>query len=502
MEKSNRHIRDYIQLSGELFEAVQKQRVYPDSKHFVDMVPKSESSNIIKKWQSEKDAPDFNLKRFIETHFYLPENDTEQTEIQPQSSCRKHIQNLWPLLFRKSDSAKNSESSLLPLPKPYVVPGGRFREIYYWDSYFTAQGLMADGHHEMVLSMTENFRHLIETVGHIPNGNRAYYLSRSQPPFFAPMVDLVISHYGEEKVAEFLPAVEKEYQFWMNRTGADGRRSLSISDDKDNNFKLNRYWDDYPAPRQESWFEDVELAEKIDENDREQFYRNIRAACESGWDFSSRWFSDQKNLSTIETTNILPVDLNVLLWFMEKKCSEWNKIIGNSDQAKMFDEGANDRKHAINQLMWDSSKGFFFDYNHAQKKQTNVWSLAAVYPLYFGVADSGQASAVAKMLEEKFLKDGGLVTTTNHTGEQWDFPNGWAPLQWMAVKGLERYGFRKPANTIKSRWLELNNRVFQNTGKMVEKYNVADLTKEGGGGEYPLQDGFGWSNGVYSAFDE
>lgn len=502
MEKNNRCVKDYIQLSGELFEAVQKQRIYPDSKYFVDMVPKSEGSDIIKKWTSEKDTPDFNLKSFVEAHFYLPEKDAELTEIQPQSLCRKHIQSLWPLLFRKSDTIKKSESSLLSLPKPYVVPGGRFREIYYWDSYFTAQGLMADGHHDMVLSMTENFRHLIETVGHIPNGNRAYYLSRSQPPFFAPMVALVISRYGDEKIAEFLPAVEKEYQFWMDRSGTEGRRSLSISDNSGNSFRLNRYWDDYPAPRQESWFEDVELADKIDEKEREQFYRNVRAACESGWDFSSRWFSDQKNLLTIETTNIFPIDLNVLLWFLEKKCSEWYRIMGNSGQADLYDKASKERKYNINQLMWNSSKGFFFDYNHVQKDQTHIWSLAAVYPLYFGLADSEQASAVANMLEEKFLKDGGLTTTTNHTGEQWDYPNGWAPLQWMAIKGLKRYGFTEFANTVKSRWLELNNRVFQSAGKMVEKYNVADVTKEGGGGEYSLQDGFGWSNGVYSALDE
>ncbi len=502
MGKNNKHTENYIQLSGELFEAVQSARIYPDSKQFVDMVPKKEGSKIVEKWKSERESSGFNLKDFIEANFYLPETDAEDVHIEPQESCRKHIQILWPYLFRSSDSDRNSESTLLALPKPYVVPGGRFREIYYWDSYFTARGLMADGHPDMVLSMTENFRHLIETVGHIPNGNRIYYLSRSQPPFFTPMVDLVLSHYGDDKITEFLPAVEKEYQFWMDQTGETGRRKIELQLNGNEKAVLNRYWDDYPAPREESWYEDVELAEGIDSKDRELFYRNIRAACESGWDFSSRWFSDEKNLSSIETTNILPIDLNTLLWYMEKKCAEWNSKLGKAEKAQQFEGAAAKRADAINQLMWNGSKGFYFDYNHDQKNQTNVWSLAAVYPLYFGLADSEQASSVATALQEKLLNDGGLATTVNNTGEQWDHPNGWAPLQWMAIEGLRRYGFTDLANSICYRWLSLNDKVYQRTGKMVEKYNIADLSKEGGGGEYPLQDGFGWSNGVYSALDK
>ncbi|PWN05827.1 alpha,alpha-trehalase TreF [Rhodohalobacter mucosus] len=494
----NSHVRPYIQLSGELFEAVQKARIFSDSKHFVDMTPVGDPEDIKRMYQEEKDEPDFDLKEFVNRHFSGPSSSGEGVQIEQKASCRDHIRELWPSLFRSPDSGVKPGSTLLPLPKPYVVPGGRFREIYYWDSYFTAQGLNADGYPDMVLAMAENFRHLINTTGHIPNGNRAYYLSRSQPPFFAPMADMVVTLHGSEKIRSFLPAVEKEYMFWMDETGGTGRRSVKVETES-GPVTLNRYWDDFPAPREESWYEDMKLAEDFPTDQREKLFRNIRAACESGWDFSSRWFADVMNLSSMETTNILPVDLNSLIWYMEEKLADWYRVEGETEKAQKYTRLAAIRKSAIQDLMWSDEKGFFFDYRIDEREMTDIWSLAAVYPLYFGMAEKYQAESVASHLENKFLKDGGLITTTVETGQQWDSPNGWAPLQWMAYKGLQRYGLNDLALTIRSRWMKLNKSVYLRTGKMVEKYNVEDLSKKGGGGEYPLQDGFGWSNGVYSA---
>lgn len=495
---NNSHVKNYIQLSGELFEDVQRKRIFPDSKHFVDMTPVIDPADIMKHYHKEKSIPDFDLKKFINRYFSEPSSGSKKVHIEQKTSCREHIQELWPALFRSPDSGLDTGSTLLPLPKPYVVPGGRFREIYYWDSYFTAQGLKADGYPEMVLAMADNFRHLIHSVGHIPNGNRAYYLSRSQPPFFVPMADLTVTLFGSEKISHFLPAAEKEYSFWMDETGETGRRSVQIKKG-DENFLLNRYWDDYPAPREESWYEDMELASGLPDESRPQLFRDIRAACESGWDFSSRWLADGINLSTIETTRILPVDLNTLIWFMEDKLADWYRVTGNTEKAMEFDKLSANRKKAIHELMWRENDGFYFDYNFVSGKMTETWSLSAVYPLYFGLTDRDKVKSVAENLEKKFLKDGGLITTTAETGQQWDAPNGWAPLQWMAFKGLQRYGYNDLARTIRSNWMKLNKAVYLRTGKMVEKYNVADPGKKGGGGEYPLQDGFGWSNGVYSA---
>ena len=484
----------YIQTEGAFFEAVQGSGIFSDSKYFVDAIPKRRPKMILKEWESEKSNADFDLELFVRENFRLPGTGTEE-EIPESDNMRDHIRKLWPHLFRESHQDTDPESSLIPLPHPYVVPGGRFREIYYWDSYFTSLGLAADGHADMVLSMVKNFNFLIQKYGHIPNGNRIYYLSRSQPPFFAAMVRLVEAYFGKAEVESFLPSLIKEYSFWMDDNGNKGRRAVRVSGE----FILNRYWDDYPLPRQESWIEDVETAAASGKENKSAVYLDLRAAAESGWDFTSRWFSDNQTIQTIETTQILPVDLNTLLWSLESQLSGWLKGFEKHDEAEEYAVKAALRKTAMNEFMWNDSEGFFFDYHIQNKHQTDVWSLACVYPLYFGFATEAQAKSIAGHLEEKFLQPGGLLTTLNSTGEQWDSPNGWAPLQWLAYKGLQNYGFDTLAEKIALNWIRVNEEVFNRTGKMVEKYNVTDLSQEGGGGEYPLQDGFGWSNGVAAA---
>ena len=504
---------DRIQLSGELFEAVQHNRIFSDSKNFVDMLATLLPSTVLAKYRELKHNHDFDLGKFVTEHFELPEALHDDVTIDPHDNCRDHIRDLWPLLFRKADTehpriphSSLPHSSLLPLPYPYVVPGGRFRETYYWDSYFTAHGLLADGHADMALHLAQNFRHMIQVYGHIPNGNRFYYLSRSQPPFYIPLVSVLAHHYGDENIVkDFYQEAVKEHSFWMDNVDAGAepnRRSVTVEETNGTQqYTLNRYWDDNPVPREESWIEDKMEFEStgLGYEEAPAFYRHVRAACESGWDFTSRWLADKSNLATIETTNILPVDLNTVLWFAESKLAEWSHITGHTEKAHEFQAMADRRKTAINDLMWDAEEGFFFDYHLIKQKHNKCRSLAAIYPLYFKMADQSQAEAVAEHLEKHFLKDGGLVTTTQYTGQQWDAPNGWAPLQWMAVVGLENYGFRRLAETIRNRWLQLNERVYAESGKMVEKYNVVDMTQRGGGGEYPLQDGFGWTNGVFSA---
>lgn len=490
---------DRIQLSGELFEAVQQSRVFPDSKQYVDMLSLLLPDTVISKWKEEKDNPDFDLRNFISENFELPKARGESVEIHPKDRCREHVQELWPMLFREADDSSVPHSSLIPLPYPYVVPGGRFREIYYWDSYFTAHGLIADGHEDMALNMAKNFRHVIHNYGHIPNGNRFYYMSRSQPPFFVPLVALLADVIDTHIESDFYKDALLEHSFWMDATGDPNRRAVSFTDRQGRKHRLNRYWDDNPVPREESWIEDKLEFEASNGTDAAAFYRNVRAACESGWDFSSRWLADMSNLTTIETTSILPVDLNTVLWFNEMKLAEWSQSLGHPSRARELFKRADRRKKAINQLMWDDSRGFYFDYHLERKERKETFSLAAVYPLYFNLTDQSQAEAIAEQLEKHFLKDGGLQTTTVTSGQQWDAPNGWAPLQWMAIVGLEGYGMTELAEKIRMRWLKLNEDIYKKTGKMVEKYNVVDLQQEGGGGEYPLQDGFGWTNGVFSA---
>ena len=147
-----------------------------------------------------------------------------------------HIENLWTVLQRKSDLGIHG-SSLLPLPYEYIVPGGRFREIYYWDSYFTMLGLKESGLHELMESMVRNFVHLIDNYGHMPNGNRTYYLSRSQPPVLSMMVDLLSEVKGEKVYTHYYPAIEKEYLYWMDEYKTT-RHVVKMPDGS----TLNRYY--------------------------------------------------------------------------------------------------------------------------------------------------------------------------------------------------------------------------------------------------------------------
>ncbi|GAB3828424.1 alpha,alpha-trehalase [Pontibacter rugosus] len=479
---------------GELFEQVQLQHVFPDSKTFPDATPLLPPQEILQAYEQQKSQLGFDLKAFVMERFEMPPQPASGFSTDTTLSVTEHIERLWPILTREPGA---DGGSLIPLPKKYIVPGGRFREIYYWDSFFTMLGLQASGETALIQSMVDNFTHLINTTGHIPNGNRTYYLSRSQPPFYALMLEILAQEKGKAILKTYAPALRQEYGFWMN--GADKITSSSPSHRRvvrmPDGSILNRYWDDQPAPRPESYREDVELAEASGKNP-EEVYRNIRAAAESGWDFSSRWFADAENLSTIHTTDIIPVDLNALLYHVELTLAEMARLEGKQAEAKKYEKLAKARRKALLKYNWSDKNDFFHDYDFVKGTTTNVPSLAAVFPLYFNMANKKQAAAVAQKLKADFLKPGGLVTTLNHTGQQWDSPNGWAPLQWMGIQALRNYKHDKLADEVSQRWVEKNQEVFQNTGKLMEKYNVVNMKLQAGGGEYPNQDGFGWTNGV------
>jgi len=485
--------KDFIQLSGELYTEVQSSGVFKDSKTFVDSIPKNDPKLIVELYGREKSKHNFDLKTFVQSHFDVPSEIEEKAALPKEADMGTHIKNLWQVLKREAPSNVNQHSSLIPIPKPYIIPGGRFREIYYWDSYFTMHGLLADGEIETVENMIDNFAYLIDQVGFIPNGNRIYYLTRSQPPFFAAMIDLVCKFKNDYKWGlKYLPQLEKEYEFW---SGDKSNHVIELNDRE----KLNCYYDTEGLPREESYFEDIQTATGLTGEYEAELYRNIRSACESGWDFSSRWFKDEKTISTCVASEILPVDLNCLLFFQESLISKLNEITGDENKSKKFSELSKNRLELINKIFWDEENKFYFDYNWKEQKRASVYSLAACYPLYFKIAEKEMAEHIKNKIESDFLRDGGVFTTLNFTGQQWDAPNGWAPLQWITIKGLRHYGFNDVADKIKERWLKLNEKVFKRTGKMFEKYNVNDISLHAGGGEYPLQDGFGWTNGIASA---
>ncbi|HEY9364240.1 MAG TPA: alpha,alpha-trehalase TreA [Chitinophagaceae bacterium] len=481
------------QVYGELFKDVQLSRIFPDSKTFADAVPKKDPEEIVKQYQQMKANPAirFSLRMFVEENFELPK-PPQLNYVQKEKDVTMHIKNLWGVLQRQPDKQVEG-SSLLALPYPYIVPGGRFGEIYYWDSYFTMLGLKESGENEMIENMVNNFSYLISTYGHIPNGNRSYYLSRSQPPFFSVMIELLSKIKGDFVYATYQPVLQKEYDYWMDKTPGSSH-VIKMQDGS----VLNRYYDESASPRQEAYVEDIQVAEKS-KRDKDIVLRNLRSTAESGWDFSSRWFTDGKSLSTIQTIDVIPVDLNSLLYHLEKSLALANRISGNLIQERYFNQLADRRRKSMNKYLWSTANGWYMDYDFKTKKITPEKTLAGMSPFFFHIADQSKMSVVKRTLQKNFVKAGGVVTTLKNTGEQWDAPNGWAPLQWITIIGLENYGQHELAKDIADRWVKLNIKVYENTGKLLEKYNVEDMHLTAGGGEYPTQDGFGWTNGVLLA---
>lgn len=485
---------------GALFIDAQMMRVFADSKTLVDATPRRDPAAIADAYLAEKSAADFSMRRFVAREFTPPPVPSVTAPAGSGRTMEQHIADLWPVLTRQAD-VSDPRSSLLPLPRPYVVPGGRFREVYYWDSYFTMLGLLESDRAGQVGQMLDNFAHLVETVGHIPNANRTYYLSRSQPPYFAAMVGRYAEATDSTRALVYLEAIERELAFWMNGVDsvAPGGAYLRVVRLPDGSV-LNRYWDDRAEPRPESFREDFVAAQALPEGAREGFYRNVRAAAESGWDFSSRWMRNPRALTSLETIALAPVDLNSLLYHAERTVAALRRhrdARGDAAAAARYEARANARADALRAHMWDAATGYFYDVRWATgERVTDRPSLAAAAPLYFGIATAEQAAGVADRLQRDFLKPGGFTTTRIRSGQQWDAPNGWPPLQWLAIEGARRYGHTALADTARTRWLTLNRRVYNATGKLTETYDVWDLSKKAGGGQYPTQDGFGWTNGV------
>jgi alpha,alpha-trehalase len=365
------------------------------------------------------------------------------------------------------------------------------------------------GHGSVVEDMTENFAYLIDTYGHVPNGTRTYYLSRSHPPVFALMTRLCQERGGHD-ACDYLPQLKREHAFWMDgedhvQAGEAHRRLVCLPTGE----RLNRYWDDRCTPREESWREDVATAARSN-RPAPEVYRHLRAAAESGWDFSTRWLAEDASgrlsteLSTICTTDLLPADLNALLHVLETQIAALSDQQGDAGTAAAFRERARQRADAMARLHWDAAQGIYVDYDWRQRRQRRAFTAAALMPLYCGLGGRDQARALAGAVRSRLLAPGGLATTEVESGEQWDRPNGWAPLQWIAVEGFRRCGEPELAEEIRSRWLATVQTVYAREGKLVEKYALRPSAHEaptgGDGGEYPLQDGFGWTNGVLACW--
>ncbi len=444
-----------------------------------------------------------------------------------------HLNRMWDELARQPEqiAREAAQTTLMPLPHPYIVPGGRYLEMFYWDSYFIAVGLAATGRQTMARNIVDNAAHLIETLGYIPNGSRHYFLERSQTPYFGFMLDLLRATapdiWAEAATRErYLAALRREYAFWMAETGEQAGRRVVVDE-----AGLNRYWSGSAAPRPEGYYEDIGAAYErgltdVDEHTSQEaanLYRNLRAACESGWDFSTRWLHGESYpLHSIRTTRILPLDLNCMLYHYERRLADFSP---DEAEAGRYRQRAAERKRILLRHFWDAEQQWFIDclipdsalapdlrltrpVRGDELRSTGILSIAGIFPLFCGLLDASQPDE-GRLIEQtvdtlvgRFEFPGGIVNSLTRRsdgssyGQQWDYPNGWPTHQWVTVAALEQYGYHEHARRIAQRVVDTARAVYDSTGKMMEKYNVVDPRSIAGGGEYRTQEGFGWTNGV------
>jgi alpha,alpha-trehalase len=382
--------------------------------------------------------------------------------------ARAYIQAYWKKLERNH---KKDDESLLGLPKTYLVPASEdghefdFNELYYWDSYFMVQGMLDEEHKELVMGILENLESLFLRFRVIPNASRTYLMGRSQPPLLTSFIFDIYDAYnpGHDWLKKHMAIAQQEYEtVWMGVAKPHWRKVHK---------NLSRYYD-------------INMLHDL-------------AEAESGWDMTPRF--NRKALDYV------PVDLNALLYKYETDFARAAKLTGASEEVAHWEKLARDRSRTMNRLMWDKLRGLYYDYNYVKEKKGNISSLAAYYPMWAGMVDGRHAQAMVKALK-RFENKGGLSTTDalplaqyvpGALPTQWAYPNGWAPLHFMVIKGLERYGYKEDARRIALKWIKANNDWFQHHGVFLEKYNVVDPDKPPVRGVYPSQTGFGWTNAIF-----
>ncbi|PAV91678.1 hypothetical protein WR25_23156 [Diploscapter pachys] len=469
-----------IYCEGSLLHAVQTAKLFADCKHFVDMPLKSNAEDTLSKWRALETAGPLNagqIAQFVKDHFDEPEGELVQCEpidwipeltfdnIKDAEyrllTHRLHLK--WPSLYRRvSDRVLlNPERfSIIPVPNPFVVPGGRY--------------------------------------GFIPNGNRLYYLNRSQPPLLTWCVyEYYKATHDLEFVAKLLPTLRKELAFFQ------ANRSITLDGWIG---PLFRFAVATVTPRPESYREDVESARHLaTDEEKRVLWGDIAAAAESGRDFSSRWFARQGQfagqLKSTRTSQIVPVELNAIVCGNLKMMGDLYDAVGDIDGSKWCAIMYDTIRRTIHQVLWNEEKGCWFDFDLVTCAQIDEYVDTNFFPMAMDATHEGfDGAKIVEYLNKSGALGfaGGLPTSLTQSGEQWDFPNAWAPTTWIAIHGLMKCDQKELAIHIADKWVRKNYNMWRNSGgKMFEKYNVeSSCFKQSYGGEYEVQEGFGWSNGV------
>ncbi|HSX42649.1 MAG TPA: trehalase family glycosidase [Candidatus Saccharimonadales bacterium] len=398
----------------------------------------------------------------------------KKTDLRPEDvvAARDYIRSFWHNLERFHPK---DDESLLGLPKPYLVPSYDehasfdYDELYYWDSFFMVQGMIgAHENKELVVGILEDLLSLYRRFKIIPNGSRTFLMGRSQPPFLTTFIWDCYNAYDLDKkwLDEAMDVAKQEYANVWNGTKKPNERLVYQG--------LSRYYD-------------------IN-------YLHDLAEAESGWDMTPRF--------NRRALNYLPVDLNALLYKYEMDFARHARLSDDKREAAKWEQAALARKETMDKLMWDRTRGLYYDYNYNKERRGNISSLAAYFPMWAGMVSEKQAAALVKALR-RFENKGGLATTDalplnqyvpGSMPVQWAYPNGWAPLHYMVIQGLLRYGYHEDARRIATKWLRNNLDWYNLNGVFLEKYNVVNPDKPPQKGVYPSQTGFGWTNGVFERF--
>ncbi|KAG8522211.1 Trehalase, partial [Galemys pyrenaicus] len=510
-----------IYCHGELLHQVQMAKLYQDDKEFVDMPMRKHPDQVLESFNSlsatyNHSIPRDELMSFVNSYFlakgqeldpWSPEDWKESPQLLYNISDPNlqawagKLHELWKDLGKKvrpEVSREPERFSLLYSEHPFIVPGGRFVEFYYWDSYWVVEGLLLSQMPQTVKGMLRNFLDLVRRYGHIPNGARVYYLQRSQPPLLPLMMSSYVKHTQDLAfLRDSIDTLASELDFWA------WNRSVVVSVGG-KGYVLNRYHVPYGGPRPESYSKDVGLADTVPQEKRERLWAELKAGAESGWDFSSRWFvggPDPNLLSSIRTSKLVPVDLNAFLCQAEALMSSFYSRLGNSPQAEKYRNLREQRLAAMQAVLWDEQQGAWFDYDLDTGRKNTEFYPTNLTPLWAGCfSDPGAPDKALKYLEAKQILNykRGIPSSLKDSGQQWDLPNAWAPLQDFVIRGLARSHSprtQEVAFQLAQNWIRTNFDVYSKTSAMYEKYDI-NKGQPGGGGEYEVQTGFGWTNGV------
>jgi len=495
------------------------------SKQFVDRPLRDSPENVVLAAEKVDPLNTTDIMDFVERYFDPPGSDLETgcsgylrdfkhgrefDSIQDENlrAFASELHNLWPSLCKKYTSSaldNPARHSLIPLRHPIImVSGDQSFGSYYWETYFIMLGLLRSSMLDTCMRILENFSDLILDLGIIPSGMRSYYLTRSQPPFFALMVDAYIRKSNDTSVGvEFLPAIEAEYAFWRKEPN-----QLHVG-----NHTLARYYDQTPWPRSEAYWEDMQRAEDagLTLGDRSNYWRSIRSAAASGWDFSSRWCYSEDNASAIcgaylentMTDRIIPVDLNAILHRVEIILSRYWLIAGNEVKANRYKELAEIRNEAMEAILWDSTNSRYRDLVVLEDERNPSYASHSEFasdfaPLWF-MADALKAARKEAMLESllnsPLVQVGGVSTgVDNGSKQKWDWPNALPPEQLIIINGVRNVGENgiAVARNLTETWITSNYLAYNRTGMMPDMLDSTQLGKEGNN----TSSSFGWSIGV------